>query len=113
MITPKSDDLSVTGETLMSRLLPTVVGGRPSPVCAVALSAVLFVVGCQAPGKSMPIQYERGLVWVFPGVGGGAHSVADAVRAFRDAGVESAIEIHDWHRPFGLISNLVSHERNR
>lgn len=61
----------------------------------------------------MPTQYERGLIWMFPGVEGGARSMASAVKGFRDAGVESAIEIHDWERPFGLIRNLTEQVRNR
>jgi len=84
-----------------------------STACALALAAVMTAAGCRAPGEPTAPQYDRGLVWVFPGIEGGASSVADAVRAFRDAGVESAVEIHDWQRPFGLIVNLVSYERNR
>jgi len=91
----------------------TGVAGLRASTCTLAVATAVFASGCQAPRKSTTVQYEHGLVWVFPGVEGGASSVADAVRAFRDAGVESAIEIHDWQRPFGLISNLVSYERNR
>ncbi|HNQ22298.1 MAG TPA: hypothetical protein PKK06_04315 [Phycisphaerae bacterium] len=60
-----------------------------------------------------PVREEPGLLWVFPGVEGGEHSVARACRAFRDAGVTADIEIHDWDRPFGLLVNLMSYERNR
>lgn len=59
------------------------------------------------------MEYNRGLIWMFPGVEGGAWILADPYRALRDAGVSSAIEFHDWTPLFGTFDNLMSYERNR
>ncbi len=89
------------------------VWGTPSGQLAALWLMPLVMVGCRTPVSLHPGQYERGLVWVFPGVEGGAARMRPAIRAFRDAGVEAAVEVHDWHRPLGLVRNLVDHERNR
>lgn len=73
----------------------------------------LGMIGCRTPVSVHPGQYERGLVWLFPGVEGGAARMRPAIRAFRDVGVDGAIEIHDWDRAMGLVRNLVDHKRNR
>jgi len=77
------------------------------------ISLAFLLARCASVRPPTTAEYEHGLVWVFPGVEGGKRSVARAVAAFRDAGVEAAICVHDWWRPFGLVSNLASYERNR
>ena len=77
------------------------------------LAAAPLWTGCHHPTKPTDVQPSHGLVWVFPGVEGGRWSVGRPIQAFRDAGVTAAIEIHDWHRPFGLITNLTAYQRNR
>ncbi len=78
-----------------------------------ALAAAPLLTGCHRPAKPTDEQLGHGSVWVFPGVEGGRWSVGRPIKAFRDAGVTAAIEIHDWHRPFGTITNLAAHKRNR
>lgn len=79
------------------------------------LGAVLLVTlgGCLPPSAPTTVQQRQGLIWVFPGVEGDAWQVARACHAWRSAGVQSAIEVYDWDRPFALLLNLVQHERNR
>ena len=76
--------------------------------------AVLMAVtgGCRFPGPPTDDEMQRGLVWVFPGITGRS-SVVRAVQAFRDAGVDQAIELHNWDQWFGAFGNLMKHERNR
>ncbi len=52
---------------------------------------------------------------MFPGIEGGQWSLTEVRRAFRDAGVESAIYTHDWKRPplLGVLSNLSDYKGNR
>lgn len=52
---------------------------------------------------------------MFPGIEGGQWHLRGAYEGLRDAGVESAIYIHDWQRPslLGGLPNLVEIERNR
>ena len=79
------------------------------------IGAVLLIAsgGCFPPSAPTTVQQRQGLIWVFPGVEGGRWQVARACHAWRSAGVQSAIEIHDWDRPFALLLNLIQHERNR
>ena len=77
-------------------------------------ASLLFAVGgCFPPSAPTTVQQRQGLIWVFPGVEGGRWQVAPACHAWRSVGVQSAIQIHDWDRPFALLLNLVQHERNR
>ena len=52
---------------------------------------------------------------MFPGIEGGQWSLTEVRRAFRDAGVQSAIYTHDWQRPplLGTLSNLSDYKGNR
>ncbi len=50
---------------------------------------------------------------MFPGVEGGPLALGEARRAFRDVGVESRIQTHDYGRPFGLLANLMAYDSNR
>lgn len=77
------------------------------------VSLVALVAGCQAPERRVDAGNGEHLIWVFPGVEGGSLSIGRAVRAYRDGGVQADVEVLDWERPLGLISNLVAIERNR
>lgn len=69
--------------------------------------------GCWQPLTPQRAEYQRGVVWLFPGIEGGAWQMEQPVRALRDAGVTSAVRVHDWWRPLNPLSNLVNYERNR
>lgn len=71
------------------------------------------LTGCWAPELPTDSQYASGLVWMFPGVEGGPWQLEQASRALRDAGVESAIRVHDWRRPLASVRNLADYEHNR
>lgn len=73
----------------------------------------LILSGCYSLPDPSAEQLDRGLVWVFPGVDSDAARMRPVIDAYRSAGVDSAIRMHDWTRPFGLFSNLVSLHRNR
>ncbi len=78
----------------------------------IALSAALLALmsGCVTSSTGHP---SRGLVYLFPGVEGGAYSLELPKRALEDAGVEAEIRIFDWGRPLGtLLTNLMSYEEN-
>lgn len=71
------------------------------------------LVGCWRPHTPTEAELNRGLIYIFPGIEGGPWSMAAAYRAFRDAGVESAIRIYEWPDGAAALTNLMSHERNR
>ena len=58
-------------------------------------------------------QLELGLVYMFPGIEGGYWSLGEARRAFRDAGIDSAIYTHEWKYPFLWLGNLTDYSANR
>jgi pimeloyl-ACP methyl ester carboxylesterase len=72
-----------------------------------------WLSGCWRPAAPSPCELERGLVWFFPGVGGGNYLIERPYRALRDGGVGSAIRVHAWWRPFGTLLNLCSYRDNR
>lgn len=93
---------------------PAVMGcaARWIPASCTA-SVLLLCTGCWNPPAPTARQLDTGLVWMFPGVEGGPWSLKQAHDALRDAGVKSAIRVHNWQRPFGAITNLIAYERNR
>ncbi|MDX2198991.1 MAG: hypothetical protein SF069_08470 [Phycisphaerae bacterium] len=72
----------------------------------IALSSV--VCGCRGPDRSSPDAYDRGLIYLFPGIEGGPWQMKQPAAAFRAAGVVAAIEVHDWSKLnwFDNLSNL-------
>jgi hypothetical protein len=57
---------------------------------------------------------EQGLVWVCPGIGGGAWYLGDVYRAFRAAGINAEIRIQEWDTPFyNAMGHLQAIESNR
>ncbi|MFO0838024.1 MAG: hypothetical protein U1D55_05810 [Phycisphaerae bacterium] len=74
---------------------------------------LLAVAGCWSPPRPSVAQLERGLVWLFPGVEGGPSLLETPHRALREAGVDTAMEFHEWVPVFGTLVNLMSYERNR
>lgn len=76
---------------------------------------VTAISGCWQPRRPAELELTRGLIWMFPGVQGGPWMLAEAHRAFRDAGIDAAVEVYDWQRlPLvGSLSNLTSIDRNR
>lgn len=77
---------------------------------AVVLPAL---TGCWTPSPPTPQQLDRGLVILFPGIEGGPWQVEGPYRAFREAGVDSAIRAHNWKHLFGSLCNLIDIRRNR
>jgi len=78
------------------------------------LAAGTGLTGCFKCPEPTLRQEERGLVCVFPGIGGGAWYLDQAYRAFRDAGVDSAIIIPEWDTPFyTALKHLQDYEANR
>jgi hypothetical protein len=69
--------------------------------------------GCASLTTPQPQQLQQGLIWMFPGVEGGPAAMDRAYRGLRSGGVTAGIQVYDWNRPFGLVSNLVSYEGNR
>lgn len=94
----------MTGSPMCSHVLVVVT--------ACALTAIALV-GCAAPPPATPDEYDRGVVWLFPGVEGGAWQMKTPARALCDAGVDLAFEVHDWWKPFGSVVNLTDLESNR
>ncbi|TWT44262.1 Alpha/beta hydrolase family protein [Phycisphaerae bacterium RAS1] len=78
-----------------------------------AATALLALCGCFQPPQPMRQELDDGLIWMFPGVEGGAWSLEGPYRALRDAGASQAVRIHEWWKPLGSIVNLVSYEQNR
>lgn len=81
----------------MLRLLPLVLVGA---------------LGCWRPAAPTLAELDRGLIVVLPGIEGRAWMMEPAVRAFRDAGVDRAIEVYEWGKPLGLM-NLTNEPHNR
>ena len=87
---------------------------RTTAVILPILAAVTWgCPGCTRSQATPVEQLNQGLVWMFPGVEGGPRSLQQVCRAFRNAGVTSAFRIHQWGRPLGIITNLLSYEGNR
>lgn len=74
------------------------------------LSALL---GCWRPHTPSDAELDNGLIYVFPGIEGGAWSMAAVYRAYRDAGIESAIRVYEWPDRAAALTNLMSYDRNR
>jgi len=81
---------------------------RTSLVLAASLCA-----GCWRPPAATIEQSQRGLVWMLPGIQGGAWQLAGPYRALRKAGVHAEIRVYDWERPFNSLANLTEYQRNR
>ena len=77
---------------------------------------MFFVIGVACCGCATPTpteeQLSSGLIWMFPGVEGGEWLLHEPRRAFRDAGVKSAIYTHKWRYPLGILPNLMDHKGN-
>ncbi len=88
---------------------------RVRVTAAAALVAVLSgVAGCFQPPAPTMHEEQRGLVYVFPGIGGGAWYLDHAYKAFRDAGVDCAILIDEWETPFyNAMGHLQNYDANR
>lgn len=77
------------------------------------LVLVAGAAGCHAPAPAAHPE-PRGLVWILPGIGGGAWSMGGAYRAFRDGGVDAEIRIQEWDRPIlDALGHLQKLEQNR
>ncbi len=84
----------------------------PLLLCGVLLT--VMASGCFKPPAPTLHEEERGLVYMFPGIGGGAWYLDQAYRAFRDAGVDSAILIDEWETPFyNALGQLQDYPGNR
>lgn len=72
------------------------------------------MAGCfKAPAPTLR-EEQRGLVWICPGIGGGAWYLGGAYHAFRDAGVEAEICIQEWDTPFyNALGQLKAYAANR
>lgn len=78
------------------------------------LAACLAVTGCFRPPAPTMMQEQRGLVWMFPGIGGGAWYLQGAYHGFRDAGVDAEIRINEWDTPFyNALGHLTEFAENR
>lgn len=71
--------------------------------------------GCLRPQSPTTSQLDLGLVWMFPGIEGHPAMLGPARQALRDAGVNAAVEVYEWHRPgmLGSIHNLQDESGNR
>lgn len=81
------------------------------------LSAILIalgpvVCGCRGPDRSSSDAYERGLIYIFPGIEGGPWQIKEPAAAFRAAGVVAAMEVHDWSK-LNWFDNLLNLPANR
>lgn len=88
----------------------------PKSRTAFCLSAILltFLSGAGCHRGSPPTQLRQDkLLWVFPGVGQGELGVRRATTAFRDAGYEGEIRVHDWAWPLSHLYNLTAQQQNR
>ena len=73
-----------------------------------------MATGCFKPPAPTMHEEQCGLVYMFPGIGGGAWYLDQAYRAFRDAGVDSAIAIDEWETPFyNALGQLQDYDGNR
>lgn len=79
------------------------------------LSALATVtVGCWTPPKATSEQQQRGLVWIFPGIGAGPTLMSGAYQGLRDGGVEGEIRFSKWDRPLiDVLGHLQKHDANR
>jgi pimeloyl-ACP methyl ester carboxylesterase len=79
------------------------------------LAAVIVWPGCQQPHPPADAPPDsHGLVWILPGISGGAWCMGSARRAFRDAGVVADIRINEWDRPLlDSLGHLQNYEKNR
>ena len=82
-------------------------------VSAVLVVATSGMCGCHNPCSWSEAKKPAGLVYVFPGVAGGAFSMRGACRALDDAGIPSAVKVHEWGRSLDLFGNLMREKRNR
>lgn len=89
------------------------MGARIHIAVVLAVAALTSFSGCASLSTPKPEQLDVGLIWMFPGVEGGPAAMDRAYRGLRAGGVTAGIQVYDWNRPFGLISNLVSYEGNR
>ncbi len=74
----------------------------------------MMIAGCGTP-KPTQQELQTGLIVSFPGVFGGDWAMAESRRAYRDAGVKSAIISFDYQRiPFiSFLDNLMDEDGNR
>jgi hypothetical protein len=81
----------------------------------VALSAAMVpLAGCFKTPVPTLREEQRGLVWVCPGIGGGAWYLGSVYHAFRDAGVGAEISIQEWDTPFyNAFGHLTQYCANR
>lgn len=86
---------------------------RPLRLAGLLPLLLLAGAGCWSPPAPSIQEYDRGLIWLFPGVEGGAWLLAEPYRAMRDAGVSAAIRCHEWTPLLGTFENLTSLQRNR
>ncbi len=77
-----------------------------------AAVVAITAVGCRAP--DLRLQHPNaGVVWLFPGVEGGARLLYRACNAYRDHGVDAELRIFDWQRVGGTLANLTDYDGNR
>ena len=87
---------------------------RKTQFWIVLLATGIGLTGCFKCPEPTLRQEERGLVCVFPGIGGGAWYLNQVYQAYRDAGVDSAIVIPEWPTPFyTAMKHLQDYEANR
>lgn len=80
------------------------------PAILIAMGPV--VCGCRGPDRSSPDAYERGLIYIFPGIEGGPWQMKQPAAAFRAAGAIAAMEVHDWSK-LNWFDNLLNLSANR
>ncbi len=68
--------------------------------------------GCLAPRPGPNMDADNGLVWLLPGIEGGAWSLAEATRALVDFGLASEVRVYDWWQP-NPMRNLTELNENR
>jgi pimeloyl-ACP methyl ester carboxylesterase len=79
-----------------------------------ATAALAAATGCMTNPHPTVRQEERGLVYVFPGIGCGAWCMGEAYKGLREAGVDQAVWINEWDTPFyNALGHLADHESNR
>jgi hypothetical protein len=87
--------------------------GRIAPVI-VSLALVASLAGCFKTPVPTLREEQRGLVWICPGIGGGAWYLEGVYHAFRDAGVEAEISIQEWDTPYyNALGHLTQYAANR
>jgi pimeloyl-ACP methyl ester carboxylesterase len=93
----------------------TISGRIGQTVRLVTLLAVVApLAGCfKTPAPTLR-EEQRGLVWICPGIGGGAWYLEGVYHAFRDAGVDAAIRIQEWDTPcYNALGHLTQYGANR